>query len=295
MPADPLTPEAKRENAVALAAALGIGVDDAASNLDLFTLVTADANDSIAQQLAREVEALLARTVRCGTKIGEGERVVAELVVGSSRPQTSSPTIYVDLLVDRAVIGPSVRPVATCAHVPPILVLLVACYASAATLRHALADALPFGAQDPLVVDFAQLGVDVAALQRPLELDRAYLAGAGAIGNGLLWAVRHLDIRGQLDIADDDHVAPGNLNRQIWFHREDVGERKVDRLVAHAQRHFPRLKLVPRRTRVQDLRERGEGAWLKKLIVAVDSRRARRALQNEFPGEVFDASTTDIR
>jgi hypothetical protein len=37
------------------------------------------------------------------------------------------------------------------------------------------------------------------------------------------------------------------------------------------------------------------GAWLKRLIVAVDSRRARRELQNELPAEVFDASTTDIR
>jgi hypothetical protein len=34
---------------------------------------------------------------------------------------------------------------------------------------------------------------------------------------------------------------------------------------------------------------------LKRLIIAVDSRRARRALQKEFPGEIFDASTTDIR
>jgi len=43
------------------------------------------------------------------------------------------------------------------------------------------------------------------------------------------------------------------------------------------------------------LPEKSHGAWLRRLIVAVDSRRARRELQNEFPGEVFDASTTDIR
>ncbi len=295
MSADPLTPEAKRENAIALAAALGIHVEEAATSLDLFVLVTADAHDPVAQQLVFEVQALLARTVRCGAKISDGERVAAELVVGSGRPQTSAPRVYVELLVDRAVIGPDVRPAASCAEVPPILALLVACYASAATLRHALCGALPFGGHEPLVVDFAQLGVEVPALMRPLELERAYLAGAGAIGNGLLWAARHLDIRGQLVIADDDQVAPGNLNRQIWFGSHDIGKYKVARLVAHAQPQLPRLELVPRPSRLQDLREKGQGAWLEKLIVAVDSRRARRALQNEFPGEVFDASTTDIR
>ena len=32
-------------------------------------------------------------------------------------------------------------------------------------------------------------------MSQPVLLGRAYLAGAGAIGNGLLWAARHLDIR----------------------------------------------------------------------------------------------------
>jgi hypothetical protein len=36
-------------------------------------------------------------------------------------------------------------------------------------------------------------------------------------------------------------------------------------------------------------------AWLKRLIVGVDSPRARRKLQTEIPGAVFDASTTGAR
>jgi hypothetical protein len=74
-----------------------------------------------------------------------------------------------------------------------------------------------------------------------------------------------------------------------------VGLKKVDRLVLKAQPFFPGLKLVPRPARIQDLPEKSGGPWLRRLLVAVDSRRARRQLQNEFPGEVFDASTTDIR
>lgn len=90
-------------------------------------------------------------------------------------------------------------------------------------------------------------------------------------------------------------MGSGNLNRQIWFETDDIGRHKADRLVARAQPFFPHLVLDARRSRLQAVAEKSEAPWLKTLIVTVDSRRARRALQNECPGEVFDASTTDIR
>ena len=65
-------------------------------------------------------------------------------------------------------------------------------------------------------------------------------------------------------------------------------------LCQKAQPYIPGCQLKPEPSRLQDLPDRS-GAWLKRLIVAVDSRRARRELQNELPAEVFDASTTDIR
>jgi hypothetical protein len=144
-------------------------------------------------------------------------------------------------------------------------------------------------------VSFEELGIELDALPEPIELGHAYLAGAGAIGNGFLLAARYLDLRGRLDIVDDDQVSSGNLNRQIWFQSDDIGKPKATRLAELAQPYFPALQLVPRRCRLQDLSERSDSPWLRRLIVAVDSRRARRELQNEFPGEVFDASTTDIR
>ena len=182
-----------------------------------------------------------------------------------------------------------------CSCMPSILALLTACYGAAATLYHATAGILPFELPDPLVVRFAEIGIDMKALSQPVDLGVSYLAGAGAIGNGFLWAARYLDFRGRLHIVDDDDVTSGNLNRQVWFGPDDIGQPKADRLACHAQIHFPRLTLVPRKVRLQDLPEKSTEPWLRRLIVAVDSRRARRKLQNEFPGEVFDASTTDIR
>jgi hypothetical protein len=162
-------------------------------------------------------------------------------------------------------------------------------------LFHATGGNLPFELPDPFEFSYDVLGVDVSLLAQPINLGHTYLAGAGAIGNGLLWALQHLRVQGQLDIVDDDTVSSGNLNRQMWFDIDDIGLPKAELLAKRAQPHLANLKLVPRHMRLQSLPEKSAAPWLRRLIVAVDSRRARRQLQNEFPREVFDASTTDIR
>ncbi|MHB8390263.1 MAG: ThiF family adenylyltransferase [Acidobacteriaceae bacterium] len=290
-----LTPEARRENAATLASALGLSLEDASEALDLDIAITAEPTDRVAQQIAREVSELLSRTVR-RISVAQGEgNIAAELVLGSAVPRTNSHKIYVGVRGDRAVISQSAHATEICAPIPGILGLLIACYASAAALYHALGGILPFGLPEPFVLPFDQLGIDLTSLAQPIDLGHAYMAGAGAIGNGFLWAARHLDLRGRLEIADDDCVSSGNLNRQIWFNADDIGLPKVARLSQKAQALLPRLVLVPRPCRLQDLPEKSASPWLHRLIVAVDSRRARRALQNECPREVFDASTTDIR
>jgi hypothetical protein len=131
-------------------------------------------------------------------------------------------------------------------------------------------------------------------LDEVIDLGESHLAGAGAIGNRFLWAARHVNLRGKLIVCDDDVVSSGNLQRQIWFDEGDKDNPKSATLCQKAQPFIPGCQLAPETLRLQDLPNRS-GAWLKRLIVAVDSRRARRELQNEFPAEVFDASTTDIR
>lgn len=290
-----LTSEARWENAAALSSALGFTLEQAAEALDLEIAITIDPADAEAQMIAREVSDLLSRTVRSTSILKAVDNVKAELVIGSAASRTTGIKIYLAVSDDRAIISQNAIALAICAPIPPILRLLTACYASALTLHRALGSILPFQPPDPFILHFDQLGIDLKSFNEPIHIGRIYMAGAGAIGNGFLWASRHLDIRGQLDIVDDDCVSSGNLNRQIWFTTEDINLSKVHRLVMRAQPLFPRLTLVPRQCRVQDLPEKSDGPWLHRLIVAVDSRRARRQLQNEFPGEVFDASTTDIR
>ena len=178
----------------------------------------------------------------------------------------------------------------------PSLILLSACYTAGAALRIAIGNEFPFPFSDPLAGNFSDLfGPDLSWISDPIELGECYLAGAGAIGNGFLWALRHVQVRGILHITDPDTCSDGNLNRCAWFTDADVGAYKADRLAALAQPYFPSLRLVLQAVALQDVpaAKRG-GAWLKRLIVGVDSRRARRNLQLEIPGEVFDASTTGI-
>jgi hypothetical protein len=291
---DYLTPEARKENALTLAAALGISVDSASQALDVDIVVCADLTDPVAADIAKYVCDLLKRTVR-SAGLGDNGDAHAKLVIGARCTQPRRQNLYLHVNETAASVTSQPGPWRTCASIPPLCMLLTACYAAAAMVYRATGSGLPSTVADPLVLRFADLGIELDALGEPIELGHAYLAGAGAIGNGLLWAARHLDLRGRLEIVDDDHVTSGNLNRQIWFQTDDISKPKAARLAKLAQPYFPSLQLVPRQCRLQDLPERSDKPWLPRLIVAVDSRRARRELQNEFPGEVFDASTTDIR
>jgi hypothetical protein len=292
---DFLTAEARRENALTLAAALGISIDSASEALDVDIGVTADPADPVAADIAKHVCDLLQRTVRRASMTSTVEETHVELAIGSARPKTKGPCLYLQVDATQVSVATRSQLSRPCSTIPPLYRLLTACYAAAAIVHRATGGTLPFTVNDPLVVTFVELGVELKDLGEPIDLGHAYLAGAGAIGNGLLWAARHLDIRGQLEVVDDDQVTSGNLNRQIWFRPDDIGRPKATRLAELAQPYVPSLQLIPRQCRLQDLPERADTPWLPRLIVAVDSRRARRELQNEFPGEVFDASTTDIR
>lgn len=119
------------------------------------------------------------------------------------------------------------------------------------------------------------------------------LAVAGAVGHGVLRALRHLPTTGMLPVEDPKTVTQGNFNRCTYLQQQDLGKDKAAVLAERAQPGFKNLTLQPY---VGDF-----GAFCKEhgpqqaVIVTVDSRRARRSIQSELPGGVIDASTTDGR
>ena len=296
MSEDFLTPEARRENAIALAAAAGLDSETAGKQLNFTVQLTHETSDQ-ATHIGGELYELFRRTVQRVARDEIDADPAVEIVIGQVQRRTNAPVVYVSLDEQQAVIGTESQPefVGADPTTPRLLLLIVACYTAGFALNRVLSQYLPFSVPDPLTIRFDELTSDVASLNRAVDIGPCYLAGAGAIGNGFLWAARHIDLCGELVVIDDDEVSSGNLNRQIWFERADIGAPKAQRLVELAQPHFANLVLTHRRCRLQDVPEKSSKAWLSRLIVAVDSRRARRQLQNEFPREVFDASTTDIR
>lgn len=286
-----MTLTATLENARTLAAALGIGEEQAAELLNIAALVTAS-TEAGAGAVASEVLAILSRTFSdVGAETTQAPAV--EIVIGAAEPRSDAPVVWVTCDGDTVRIS-TIRPERLqFAMLHGALIVVVACYVCSA----AAAVAIPGLAATRNTIEFSlsDLALPERMWTEQVELDATYLAGAGAVGNGFIWALRHFRVGGQLDLVDPDDASSGNLNRQVWFDEEDVGKPKAKRLALRAQPYFPDLALKHHKSELQELKSKTDPRWLKRLIVGVDSRRVRRHLQGELPREVYDASTTGIQ
>lgn len=288
-----LTPEARQENIKALALAAGITPEQAAQRLDGRVLCTFDRGDAAAVHFFQELRPLLARTIDVHDA-PDGGLYLVEMIVGDVEPAGLAPAVFARLTPEGCCFSPQPTTAHSCNPAHRALSLVAACYGAGVAIHRAVGDGIPNPPPEHMKIRYADVLPDPSVLNEAIDLGESHLAGAGAIGNGFLWAARHVKLRGKLVVCDDDVVSSGNLQRQVWFDEDDIEDPKSEALCQKAQPHLPGCQLVPETLRLQDLPNR-TGAWLKRLIVAVDSRRARRELQNELPAEVFDASTTDIR
>lgn len=288
-----MNPSAKKENRRSLADMLGVGEAEASALLEITVAITHSENDVLAVQIAKHIYQMLSRTVDRVTVNDLGtSNAAAEIVIGSAQSCHNSARVWVYFEKGKIIVAKERRQ-SDFSDVHQIGALIAGCYACAATLQLLIGEHVRQPAPESYIVDLNELlGGDEALLSSEADFDEAYLVGAGAIGNGFVAGLSLLPIRGKLHVVDDDDVSDGNLQRCVMFGPSDVGKKKAEQLVAAARRTSSLVECEPRPFRLQDLPERKAGAWLKRLVVAVDSPRARRSLQNEFPGEVFDASTT---
>jgi hypothetical protein len=175
----------------------------------------------------------------------------------------------------------------------PFIYYLVACYTGPVILKAINKDLLKERA-DEICLDYRGLIKNEKILYKRINSENIYLAGAGAIGNSFLYALSNFDVEGALNICDPDIITGGNLNRCLFFEDSDIGKYKADVLLEKAQPFLYNLKLKSFPVELGKVPTKTDGPWLEKLVVGVDSRRARRNLQTELPREVFDASTTGI-
>lgn len=291
--------KAQAENARTLAALLKIDAGEAAQLLDLNFAVTINGTDTKGAALGNVLKAITSRTATRVEIDGSISEPDLEIVIGGAARKHQSPTLHVGVSQKTIEIGSSVEPALIEASTPGIVILIAAAYASGMVLRSALGSRLTLSAppaSDGLKISIDDvLGHDRGWLETGFVLEDTYLAGAGAVGNSFLYALQHFAVSGSLAIIDPDNVSDGNLNRCMFFTTADVDKPKAVRLAELASPCFAHLKLEPSISTLQQYsKNQKTGNWLKRLVVGVDSRRTRRRLQGEIPGEVFDASTTGV-
>lgn len=281
---------ARQENARTLAAAIGGTAEEAERLLEATVLVTCAAG---AERLAGYVERLIARTLSDVTRELAADAPAVEIVVGQVAPRSNAPTIHVGVGEHRLEV--STAPTELGGVARPIVELVAACYTAAAAVHVAIDAELQVPLRLPIKLDLVELyGAAVARLDGRVDLGVCFMAGAGAIGNAVLTGFSVLDVHGEMHVCDPDDASDGNLNRCWWFEADDLGLPKAELLEVKAQAAVPNLRLIPHVDTLHDAIEKGGGDPPAALIVGVDSPRARRSLQNEMPGRVFDASTSGI-
>lgn len=285
---------AKQENARTLAAALGIPEDEAGELLRCTVVTAHDARCHFAALIAYHVDNMLKRTMDQG--FDSAGKTVEVLVGNVERTVKTKGCVFVRILPDAIYIDDAYHGTSTAnPNIHGVFAILSACHAAAAAVALALMNRASRCRLPVNIRPSELLGEDLSLISQPIEVGELVLAGGGAVANGFLLGLSTFDVFGRLHIVDPKKVAPGILNRCSWFQADDLGHPKSERLAIRARECFPGLEFVPHVMTInQFVRERLESRRIERLIVSVDSRRARRSLQTEFPREVYDASTTGI-
>lgn len=85
--------------------------------------------------------------------------------------------------------------------------------------------------------------------QARLKAARVLVIGAGGLGSPVLQYLAAAGI-GTLDVVDDDVVSLSNLQRQVIYTGDDIGQSKALRAAAHLEALNPHVKVVPHHVRL---------------------------------------------
>ena len=113
------------------------------------------------------------------------------------------------------------------------------------------------------------------------------LAGAGAIGNAVAWALSRTGVRGSIDIVDHESLDLGNLQRYVLAERDDESKPKAP-FVAGAFNGMLRARAHPFKL-AEFLQKKGH--QVPNLLLALDSARDRCAAQASLPRRIANAWT----
>lgn len=157
----------------------------------------------------------------------------------------------------------------------------------------------PMAPVEDLTFSTYEYTVDPGAPANPelpavVDLHNLNVIGVGAGGGAVVQTLSAVDaVKGTIRLVDSDEVSASNLNRYIWAYREDVGAMKADvarevMVEAHPALTFA-VKSHPEA--YIDFSEEVDPRALELVVSTVDTVRARKQIQWDFPETVLDAAT----
>jgi len=216
------------------------------------------------------------------------------LVVGTSRVEADAPVLY--LGSDRWLASVSrVSPLGSGQSNNPFGAGAAACFGCANVFRALFNEYLPVAELDgEFTLSLLDFQRDQPAPQNPdiggISLGTVHLVGAGAIGNGALWALSRVrGFTGDLHVVDHEAIDPTNLQRYVLATQVDVGTAKVE--LAHRALANSGIKVHPHEKRWGAYLA-GRKKWdLPVVAAAVDSAEDRVAIQASLPRLALNAWT----
>jgi hypothetical protein len=264
----------------------------------LYPCVVVHALDPAAEAHVRSVQALL-QAINPVIDLLAEQAIRVTLVVGSTALDAAfgaMPTFYVGSSEWIALFSPT-APVGSGNSGNPFGAGAAACLGAANVFRTVFAEALPNAPADA-DIQLSLVSYDTAvplpstvpAWPAVVPFSDTVLVGAGAIGNGALWALSQLpQARGTLEIVDHEPVDLSNLQRYALATQADVAVPKV----YLAGELLTRTGLTPlpyQGTWGEYLGQRPD--WhLARVAVAVDSVEARISIQASLPQRLLNAWT----
>ena len=119
------------------------------------------------------------------------------------------------------------------------------------------------------------------------DVGELVLAGGGAIGNAVVWALARAEVTGSLSVVDHESIDLGNLQRYVLAERKDEGKPKS---VALAGAFEAKLKATAFECRIAEFLQMKRHR-VENLLLALDSRKDRCAAQASLPLRIANAWT----
>lgn len=125
------------------------------------------------------------------------------------------------------------------------------------------------------------------------QFGEATLVGIGAIGNAVLWTLRNIDsATGRITVIDNEKISLTNLQRYVLTSQSNISPNEIYKVdLAKEQLKATKIKVMPIKLNWQEFFSQAKNKKIEKILVAVDSAKARIEIQSGLPKKIFNSWT----